>query len=121
MRISDWSSDVCSSDLITNSPADGGLIRGDLSLPETRYRVAWQGGSDIRQLTGVRRKGEGTDLLDQRVAARQAAARPAPWKLDVRISADNEIYVTGMGLDSEWKTKMRVTGTASDTIGRAHV
>ncbi|KEY99727.1 hypothetical protein AI27_01455, partial [Sphingomonas sp. BHC-A] len=108
---------------ITNSPADGGLIRGDLSLPETRYRVAWQGGSDIRQLTGVRRKGEGTDLLDQRVAARQAAARPAPWKLDVRIRADNEIYVTGMGLDSEWKTNMRVTGTASDprVVGKIEV
>ncbi|GAY19853.1 translocation/assembly module TamB domain-containing protein [Sphingobium fuliginis] len=108
---------------ITNSPANGGLIRGDLSLPETRYRVAWQGGSDIRQLTGVRRKGEGTDLLDQRLAARQAAARPTPWKLDVRVRADNEIYVTGMGLDSEWKTNMRVTGTANDprVVGKIEV
>ncbi|WP_242125559.1 translocation/assembly module TamB domain-containing protein [Sphingobium sp. Sx8-8] len=108
---------------ITNSAADGGLIRGDLSLPETRYRVAWQGGTDIRQLTGVRRKGEGTDLLDQRLAARQTAARPTTWKLDVRVRADNEIYVTGMGLDSEWKTDMRVTGTASDprVVGRIEV
>ncbi|WP_176597420.1 MULTISPECIES: translocation/assembly module TamB domain-containing protein [Sphingobium] len=108
---------------ITNSPANGGLIRGDLSLPETRYRVAWQGGTDIRQLTGVRRKGEGTDLLDQRLAARQAAAKPTPWKLDVRIRADNEIYVTGMGLDSEWKTNMRVTGTANDprVVGKIEV
>ncbi|UXC89920.1 translocation/assembly module TamB domain-containing protein [Sphingobium sp. RSMS] len=108
---------------ITNSPANGGLIKGDLSLPETRYRVAWQGGSDIRQLTGVRRKGEGTDLLDQRLAARQAAARPTPWKLDVRVRADNEIYVTGMGLDSEWKTNMRVTGTANDprVVGKIEV
>lgn len=108
---------------ITNSPANGGLIKGDLSLPETRYRVAWQGGTDIRQLTGVRRKGEGTDLLDQRLAARQAAAKPTPWKLDVRIRADNEIYVTGMGLDSEWKTNMRVTGTANDprVVGKIEV
>lgn len=108
---------------ITNDAANGGLIKGDLSLPETRYRVAWQGGTDIRQLTGVRRKGEGTDLLDQRHAARQAAARPTTWKLDVRVRADNEIYVTGMGLDSEWKTNMRVTGTASDprVIGKIEV
>ncbi|WP_313803437.1 translocation/assembly module TamB domain-containing protein [Sphingobium sp.] len=108
---------------ISNSPANGGLIKGDLWLPETRYRVAWQGGTDIRQLTGVRRKGEGTDLLDQRLAARQAAARPTAWKLDVRIRADNEVYVTGMGLDSEWKTNMRVTGTATDprVIGKIEV
>ena len=96
---------------ITNSAAQGGLIKGDLWLPETRYRVAWQGGTEIRQLTGVRRRGEGTDILDQR--QRQAAAKPTPWKLDVRIRADNEIYVTGMGLDSEWKTNMRVTGAAT--------
>ncbi|HKY80369.1 MAG TPA: translocation/assembly module TamB domain-containing protein [Sphingobium sp.] len=108
---------------VTNSLADGGLIKGDLWLPETRYRVAWQGGAEIRQLQGVRRKGEGTDLLDRRLAARNAAARPADWKLDIRLRADNEIYVTGMGLDSEWKTNMRITGTtaAPRIIGKIQV
>ena len=108
---------------ITNSAANGGLIKGDLRLPETRYRVAWQGGTEIRQLTGVRRKGEGTDLLDQRLADRKAAAAPKPWKLDIRVRADNEIYVTGMGLDSEWKTNMRVTGTATNprVVGQVEV
>ncbi|MET0371715.1 MAG: translocation/assembly module TamB domain-containing protein [Sphingobium sp.] len=98
---------------ITNSPAAGGLIKGDLWLPETRYMIAFQGGTDIRQLQGVRRKGEGTDLLDQRAKDRQAA-RPADWKLDLRVRADNEIYLTGMGLDSEWKTDMRVQGTTAN-------
>ncbi|MDO7836506.1 translocation/assembly module TamB domain-containing protein [Sphingobium sp. HBC34] len=108
---------------ISNSAQAGGLIKGDLTLPETRYKVAWQGGTDIRQLTGVRRKGEGTDLLDQRLAARQAASKPADWKLDIRVRADNEIYVTGMGLDSEWKTSMRVTGstTAPRVVGKLEV
>ena len=98
---------------ISNSAANGGLIKGDLTLPETRYKVAWQGGTDIRQLQGVRRKGEGVDVLDQRIAERKAAAAPSTWKLDIRVRADNEIYVTGMGLDSEWKTNMRVTGTTA--------
>ncbi|MFD1104382.1 translocation/assembly module TamB domain-containing protein [Sphingobium olei] len=98
---------------ITNSTSDGGLIRGDLSLPETRYRVAWQGGTEIRQLTGIRRKGDNADPLAARTAARRAAAAPVLWKLDIRVRADNEIYVTGMGLDSEWKTDMRVTGTTA--------
>lgn len=108
---------------ISNSAANGGLIKGDLTLPETRYKVAWQGGTDIRQLQGVRRKGEGVDVLDERIAARQAAAAPSTWKLDIRVRADNEIYVTGMGLDSEWKTNMRVTGTtaAPRVVGKLEV
>ena len=108
---------------VSNSLASGGLIKGDLTLPETRYKVAWQGGTEIRQLQGVRRKGEGTDILDQRMAARKASATPADWKLDIRVRADNEIYVTGMGLDSEWKTNMRVTGTTANprVIGKIEV
>lgn len=108
---------------ITNSAANGGLIKGDLSLPETRYKVAWQGGTEIRQLQGVRRKGEGVDILDQRMTARKTAAQPADWKLDIRVRADNEIYVTGMGLDSEWKTDMRVTGTTANprVVGKLEV
>jgi translocation and assembly module TamB len=109
---------------ITNSAAAGGLIKGDLRLPETRYAIAWQGGTDIRELRGVRRKGEGEDVLDQRQKARQAAAAaPAIWKLDIRVRADNEIYLTGMGLDSEWKTDMRVTGTTADprVVGKIEI
>lgn len=108
---------------ITNSATQGGLIKGDLWLPETRYRIAWQGGAEIRQLQGVRRKGEGTDLLDRSLADRKDAARPVDWKLDIRVRADNEIYLTGMGLDSEWKTNMRVTGTirAPRVIGKIEV
>jgi translocation and assembly module TamB len=108
---------------ITNSAQAGGLIKGDLSLPETRYKVAWQGGTEIRELTGIRRKGAGPDALDQRLAARKAEAKPADWKLDIRVRADNQIYVTGMGLDSEWKTDMRVTGTtaAPRVIGKIEV
>jgi translocation and assembly module TamB len=108
---------------ITNSAQTGGLIKGDLSLPETRYKVAWQGGTEIRELTGIRRKGAGPDALDQRLAARKAQAKPTDWKLDIRVRADNQIYVTGMGLDSEWKTDMRVTGTtaAPRVIGKIEV
>jgi translocation and assembly module TamB len=108
---------------ITNDAANGGLIKGDLRLPETRYKLAWQGGSDIRQLQGVRRKGEAQDVLDQQLAARRGAAKPALWKLDIRVRADNEIYVTGMGLDSEWKTDMRVTGTTASprVVGQIQV
>src|SRR3546814_6208578 len=73
MRISDWSSDVCSSDLlaesdalgatatgtlrVTNSAERGGLIAGDLTIPEARYKIIRQGAADVPELQGVRRKG----------------------------------------------------------------
>lgn len=105
---------------ITNSPANGALIAGNLSLPELRYQIVMQGGAQVRELTGVRRKDATPDL----VALRQAAAAPpALWKLDVRVRADNQIYVSGMGLESEWKTNMHVTGTtaAPRVVGKLEV
>lgn len=111
---------VVSGDLaITNSPEKGALIAGNLSLPEVRYKIAWQGGAQVRELSGVRRK----DITPQMVAQQAAAAPPALWKLDIRVRADNQIYVSGMGLESEWKTDMRVTGSsaAPRIVGKAEV
>ena len=32
---------------------------------------------------------------------------PSNWKLDIRVRADNRIFVSGMGLEAEWSTDMR--------------
>lgn len=93
---------------ITNSPANGALIAGDLRLPELRYRIIRQGGAQIRELQGVRRKDEAVE-----VGRRQASSAPSLWKLNVRVRADNQIFVTGMGLESEWKTDLRIAGTTA--------
>lgn len=94
---------------ITNSKAAGGLIKGDFRIAEARYQIAYQGAGEVPELTGVRRKGAPPPDPN-------AAAGPAPtnWKLDLRVRADNQLFVGGMGLDSEWKTDMRVTGTTGN-------
>jgi translocation and assembly module TamB len=99
---------------ITNSKAAGGLIKGNLNIPEARYQIVLQSGAVVPNLTGVRRKGE---------AAGQAAAGealPSNWKLDIRLRADNHIFVSGMGLEAEWRTDMRIGGTsnAPNVVGR---
>jgi translocation and assembly module TamB len=103
---------------VTNSKAAGGLIQGDIRLSEVRYQLAFQGQSDVPELTGVRFKG-------QTPAQAQAAAGPAPsnWKLDLRVHGDNQIFVQGMGLDSEWGTDMRIGGTtgAPSIVGHLEV
>jgi translocation and assembly module TamB len=103
---------------ITNSKAAGGLIKGDLHLLETRYEVVRQGAAEVPELTGVHRKG-----APPPEAAPAGAAAPTNWKLDVRIRADNELFVTGMGLDSEWQTDMHIGGAANNpsVVGKLQV
>src|SRR3546814_14064291 len=110
MRISDWSSDVCSSDLsdsigatvtgevaITNGPGQPALISGDLQLPEVRYQIIRQGAAQIAELEGVRRKGE---PLPRPEAVNRRASAPSIWNLDLRIRSDErrvgkEVVSTG--------------------------
>ncbi len=87
----------------------GGLIKGTLTIPEARYAIVRQGAADVPELAGVRRKGAPSP------AAVSAPATPtaANFRLDLRVRADNRIFVSGMGLEAEWRTDMRITGTAA--------
>ena len=92
--------------------AQGGLIRGDIELPETRYKFSYPGGSEVAQLTGIRRK---PPAGPRRVTGdrQQAAAVPSNWKLDLAIKANNRIFISGLGLESEWGTDLKIGGTTA--------
>ncbi len=104
---------------ITNSKAEGGLIKGQLSIPNARFQVIRQGQAEVAELQGVRRKGQ----TIQATAAQVAALSPGGFKLDLRIRADNHLFVSGMGLESEWRMNLRVSGTSAApvVVGRADV
>ncbi|TZG29588.1 translocation/assembly module TamB domain-containing protein [Sphingomonas montanisoli] len=95
---------------ITNSKAAGALIKGDLTIPEARYQIIRQGAAEVPELTGIRRR---TDQPVKPGAAPDGGV-PSNWKLDIRIRADNKLFVSGMGLEAEWATDLRVGGTATD-------
>ena len=38
---------------------------------------------------------------------------PSIWRLDIRLDADNRVFVSGMGLESEWQARLRVQGTTA--------
>ena len=105
---------------ITNTPAEGALIEGDLRLPEARYQVVRQGAAEIAELEGVRRMGEPLPPPD---GGDRGQDPPSIWTLDLRVRADNEVYISGMGLESEWETDLRVTGTSATPAitGRAEL
>lgn len=103
---------------ITNG-LEGGLIEGRIIIPEARYRIIRQGAAEVPELTGVYRKSELTAE-----GKRPAVRRPSGiFRLDVAVVADNRLFVSGMGLESEWEARMQVTGTSAAPIvtGEARV
>jgi translocation and assembly module TamB len=93
---------------VTNSRAAGALIKADLRIPEARYEIIRQGAAEVAELEGVRRKGAPPPS-----GVEEGAAVPSLWKLDMRIRADNQLFVSGMGLESEWRADLRVGGTSA--------
>jgi translocation and assembly module TamB len=96
---------------VTNTPGGDALISGTLRLPETRYKIIRQGAAKVATLTGIRRKvPQGRARISGDADA--ITSLPSNWKLDIRLVAADEFYVTGMGLESEWGADLRVTGTS---------
>jgi translocation and assembly module TamB len=91
--------------------ARGASITGDLTLPEVRYQIVRQGAAEVVELEGVRRRGEPLPRPDEALAEDDAV--PSIWNLDLRLRADNEVFVSGMGLESEWEADLRIQGTSA--------
>ena len=102
-----------SGDVAITNNAQGAYVRGTLRLPEVRYAIIRQGAAEIAELEGVRRKG-----TTRAQAAQQEAAGGPPglFNLDLRILAEERLYVSGMGLESEWGADLRVGGTSAAPV-----
>lgn len=96
---------------VVNAPGQPPTISGTIDLPETRYRIARQGAARVATLSGIRRKVQpGRERISGSPEPMQSL--PSTWRLDVAVKADNRIYVSGMGLESEWAADIRVRGTS---------
>lgn len=109
-RRDDMSAAVSGSGRLTNGRT-GGLVSGDLRIDSARYNIGRRSAvADIPTLAVRRVPQPGA------VPPRPAPSTPAPpsvVRLDVRARANNEIRVEGMGLESEWRSNLRVRGTAT--------
>jgi translocation and assembly module TamB len=94
-------------------------ISGDVRLPEARYQIVRQGAAEVAVLEGVRRKGAPPPSTEPD----PAEPLPGLFNLDLRVRASNQIFVSGMGLESEWSADLRVGGTsaAPALTGRAEL
>lgn len=85
-------------------------IEGRLTIPEAKYEIIRQGAAEVAELTGIRRKSE--------MNADGSRPKPKPgfagvFDLALRIRADNQLTVTGMGLESEWRANILIGGTSA--------
>lgn len=105
---------------ITKNP-EVSKIEGRLTIPEAHYQIIRQGAAEVPELTGVRRKSAMTDEEGDKPA--RVLRSFGDFDLNLRIDADNRLFVTGMGLESEWRSRITVRGTtlAPDIRGNLEI
>ena len=109
---------------LTKTGSEPPLLSGTLKLPETRYQIIREGAAQVPHLTGVRFK-------PPKGALRITGDEPAPAfsnafaliRLDLQLKASDQLYVSGMGLESEWSASFHLGGTsaAPDMTGRVNL
>ncbi len=90
--------------LAIKSDKSGGLISGDLKITKASFRIGRTAVEAVPDMPVT----EVNAYLVRRDAPRRA--KPTIWRLAINADADNKVQVTGMGLDSEWMSRIKLTG-----------
>ncbi|MGF1658175.1 MAG: translocation/assembly module TamB domain-containing protein [Rubrimonas sp.] len=95
-------------DLTANGPLAGPDIAGTVGIDRAEIRLVNANPPSVPDLGEVRIKG----------APEPEPSDPAGGAigLDIAISAPDEIFVRGRGLDSEWRADIRVAGDAAEPV-----
>ncbi|ATE64825.1 translocation/assembly module TamB domain-containing protein [Rhizorhabdus dicambivorans] len=89
--------------LTIKSNGNGGTIAGDVRLARGRFQLGRAAAvAAIPQFDTVELNRP--DDVDEPL-------RRAPWRLDIKVDSRNQLMVTGLGLDSEWRGRLDLGGT----------
>ncbi|MCT2401074.1 translocation/assembly module TamB domain-containing protein [Novosphingobium mangrovi (ex Huang et al. 2023)] len=99
---------------LTKAAGETALLSGDLRLPETRYQIVREGAAQVPRLAGVRFK---PPLGPVRITGDETAPSMSRIfsriRLDLHLKAPDRLYVSGMGLESEWSADFDLDGTSA--------
>lgn len=97
---------------LVKTAGQAAVLSGELQIPDARYKYIREGAASVPSLTGVRRK---PALGRARVTGDRLQDVGGSLfdliRLDIRLRARDQIYVSGMGLESEWQADVRLQGT----------
>lgn len=95
---------------------DAGIVRGDLTTETVRLTLGASLGGGVPELDVVEVNraalGDPNELDVEERAEGPAFGRAVA--LDIRVRMPNRIYVTGQGLESEWRGDLNISGTLAD-------
>jgi len=90
--------------LTLKSDSNGGIIAGDVRLMRSRFKLGRAAAvSAIPRFNTI-------ELNRPEDDTGSARARPS-WRMNIKADARNQLAVTGLGLDSEWRAKLVLGGT----------
>lgn len=100
------------------------LIAGDLRLNETEIQVPSSGAFALGDIPEIRHLGATRPVmrtieragLNKATSEVQSASGPATTRLDLSLSAPNQVFVRGRGLDAELGGALRLTGPTNNII-----
>ena len=98
------------------SDGNGGTISGKVNVDRGRFRLGRAAAVAVPKLD-VRE-------TNRAGAEEDEGGKPArPWKLDIEADGRNQLMVTGLGLDSEWRADLKIGGTTDrmDITGVANL
>ena len=89
--------------LTIKSEGNGGTIAGDVRLVRGRFQLGRAAAvATIPQFETIELNRPDDDGM---------VVRRAPWRLAIKVDSPNQLAVTGLGLDSEWRGKLDLGGT----------
>ena len=103
----------------------GGRIAGTIELAETEVRIPSSGFGGSGAIPLIEHVGAPRPVMITRQRARLADEAPATrrgtpqrnaFDLDIRVLAENRIFVRGRGLDAELGGALRLTGSTADVV-----
>jgi len=98
---------------LTKLAGQAALLSGSLRIPESRYQIVRQGASQVPALSGVRFRQNGPVRETGDAPRRTMASVFDLVRLDIDLTAPQDLQVTGMGLESEWSARFHVGGTSA--------
>lgn len=101
-----------SGDVRVTHGADGGLIAGALRVNSARLRAG--GAQAVDPVPTIAYREVGGEFLERASVARASASKPL--RLDLAVKVSDQVFVEGMGLDSEWRGNLEIGGTTATPL-----